>query len=240
MLDQNIYVKKYIKTNKTPDILPVNEKEIWRYCGYMGIPKDDQTGLLNLLNEVYKDLENAFSYKLCYRRLPITWQDDMPVLPFYSKSKNLARCLNGSDEIVMFAATVGTEIDRLISLNQRFNPTKALIMQAYGAERVEALCDEFCRELKLQYSEEGLDVTPRFSPGYGDLPLEVQKEFFTLLDINRKIGISLGDSMLMRPSKSVTAVFGLKPKGQGCESDKNIDDTKTKCESCENINCSFR
>lgn len=240
MLDQNIYVKKYIKTNETPDILPVNEKEIWRYCGYMGIPKDDQIGLLSLLNEVYKDLENAFSYKLCYRRLQITWQDDMPVLPFYSQSQNLARCLTGSDEIVMFAATIGTEIDRLISLNQRFNPTKALIMQAYGAERVEALCDEFCRELKLQYSKEGFDVTPRFSPGYGDLPLEVQKEFFTLLDINRKIGISLGDSMLMRPSKSVTAVFGLKPKGQGCESDKNINDTKTKCESCENINCSFR
>ena len=49
---------------------------------------------------------------------------------------------------------------------------------------------------------------PRFSPGYGDLSLEVQKEIFSLLDCPRKIGVSLGDSLLMTPSKSVTAIIG--------------------------------
>lgn len=56
-----------------------------------------------------------------------------------------------------------------------------------------------------------LDVRlkPRFSAGYGDLPLEVQKDIFRVLDCPRKIGLTLNDSLLMSPTKSVTAIVGI-------------------------------
>ena len=53
-------------------------------------------------------------------------------------------------------------------------------------------------------------LRPRFSPGYGDLPLDFQKEFLKITDASRKLGISLNDSLLMSPSKSVTAIIGIK------------------------------
>ena len=56
----------------------------------------------------------------------------------------------------------------------------------------------------------GMSLRPRFSPGYGDLPLTVQKEFMTLLDCAHLIGINLNESLLMSPSKSVTAIIGMK------------------------------
>lgn len=228
-MDQNIYVKMYT------DTLPVNDREIWRYAGFMGVPDAADESLNSLLCEVKNELANTFTYKVCYRRLPITWEDGMPVLPMECDSKNLATCLKGSSEIVMFAATIGPGIDTKINVNQRFNQTKALLMQAYGAERVESLCDRFCEDLKKEFSMEGYGVTNRFSPGYGDMPLSHQKDFFRILDISHKIGISLGDSLLMRPSKSVTAIFGLKKGMENvCES------TQTKCEQCSNVNCDFR
>ena len=80
------------------------------------------------------------------------------------------------------------------------------MFQAIGSERVESLCDELCRELEGEWGT----VRPRFSPGYGDLPLSLQKEIFALLDCGRSIGVALGENLLMSPSKSVTAIVGVK------------------------------
>ena len=125
------------------------------------------------------------------------------------ESQALARNLKKCTRVLLFAATVGLELDRLIAKYSKLSPSRALVLQALGAERVEALCDAFLSDLKPFYREAGLSMRPRFSPGYGDLPLEVQKDFFALLDCHRKIGLSLNDSLLMSPTKSVTAVVGL-------------------------------
>ncbi len=242
MQENTIFVKRY---DANDEIFPVREREIWRYSGYLGFADGVEKELQNLLEEVRKELKNAFSYNVCYRRMKIEWQNTcktaeenlkssiyMPKLPFSTESKALAKCLYGSDEIIIFAATIGFEIDRYIAKYQRFSPAKALLMQAYGAERIECLCDVFCKEIKEEVAKEGLSCTPRFSPGYGDLSLEVQKEFFQLLDCQRQIGITLNDSLLMTPSKSVTAIFGL-----GSCVDKV---SEHKCNMCKKTDCVYK
>lgn len=210
-MDSNhVYVKKYYKTEENPDVFPIDEKEVWRYAGYRGGPSLEEAQLREVFTKVYEECANAFSYTVCYARLPLTWEGTELVYPFRTQSKALANFLKGCEEVVLFAATVGQEIDRHILRNEKIAPTKALLCQAYGAERVEALCDAFAGEVEEEMAAEGLKVINRFSPGYGDLSLDVQKDFFRILDISHRLGISLGDSMLMRPSKSVTAILGLK------------------------------
>lgn len=229
MSENVIFVKKYDEADKA---LVVNEREVLRYAGYLGLPETMDETLRAVFAQVVEELKGAFSYQVCYRRMEVTWEDGMPLFPLQTQSKDLARCLNGSSEVILFAATVGLEIDRHIAKHQRFSPTKALLMQAYGAERVETLCNAFCGEIKRQAEAEGLQCTARFSPGYGDLPLEAQRDVFRLLDCNRKIGISLNESLLMTPSKSVTALFGM---GAGvCPKQEH------KCERCEKMDCDFR
>ena len=86
-------------------------------------------------------------------------------------------------------------------------------MQALGAERIESLCDAFCRETAQELTRQGKTLLPRVSPGYGDIPLTMQKELFALLDCPRKIGLTLSDQLIMSPSKSVTALAGIKYDG---------------------------
>lgn len=249
-LENVIYVRNYSNDGIE---FPVNYKEIWRYSGYMGVVTKDaepEEELKSLLEEVVAELKDTFSYKVCYRRMPLIWENDKPVLPWMPESKALNKCLTNSSEIVIFAATIGLEIDRRIKRYQHLSPTKALLMQAYGAERVEALCDYFCNEIQEQLNEtkgvERIKCTPRFSPGYGDLALEVQKDFFSLLDCNRKIGISLGESLLMTPSKSVTAIFGIRDcdiisEVNGCITDeKNCKNQTHNCSACDKTDCEFR
>ena len=229
MSENTIFVKKYEETDEN---LAINEREFLRYAGYLGLPESMDEGVREIYSQVIEEMKGAFSYQVCYRRMEVVWENGMPRFALETDSKDLAKCLQGSKEVILFAATIGLEIDRRIAKYQRFSPTKALLLQAYGAERVETLCNAFCKELRQQAEAEGMRCTPRFSPGYGDLPLETQKEVFRLLDCYRKIGISLNDSLLMTPSKSVTAMFGL--GADVCLVREH------KCESCDKKDCEFR
>ena len=199
-----------------------------------------------LLEDVLQECRGIFRYDVCWIRFPLTWNGSDPVLPFPARSRSLSKCLSGSREAVMMAATVGLELDRRIARSERFSPSKALLMQALGAERVEALCDTFCSDFRAQVCSEGKTITRRFSPGYGDLPLETQTDFFRLLDCSRQIGVSLNTSLLMSPSKSVTAIFGIRPmpesgmkqagpavSGSGAEADHRS------CEGCTLEDCAY-
>ena len=186
----------------------VCEKEILRYAGCAS--DNVEMGVLSLMRDCIKEVEGKLSFQVCYRRFPVTYDGQVAFLQ--GNSSHLRHYLRNCEEVVLFAATVGLEADRLISKYGRLSPSRGLMMQAVGAERIEALCDTFCRDLAGELSREGLTLKPRFSPGYGDYALENQRAIFASLDCPRQIGLSLNESLLMTPSKSVTALVGLLPK----------------------------
>lgn len=193
----------YTRTYPAP---PCNQKEILRYAGVHGALHE----LEPLLRECLDEAREKASYKVCYREFPIKKEGDILDLGFVkTSSSRLQKNLSGCDRIVLFAATVGLEFDRLVARYATVSPVKALLFQAIGTERIESLCNAFEQDLAAQKFAEGSSLRPRFSPGYGDLPLELQREIFTVLDCPRKIGLSLNQSLLMSPTKSVTALIGL-------------------------------
>lgn len=193
----------FVKSYETP---PIDTKEILRYAGV----RSDTPELDGLLSECLDEIRDRLSYKVCYRELPISCIGEQLDLDFCrTDSRSLRKNLNGCDRIILFAATVGIEIDRLTARYASLSPTKALLFQAIGNERIESLCDAFNSEIAEQMRECGRFVRPRFSPGYQDLPLEMQRDVFAVLDCPRKIGLTLNESLLMSPAKSVTAMIGV-------------------------------
>lgn len=166
--------------------------------------------ILGLIDECLAEVREMLQYKVCYAILTTETDSNIISLPCGQiVSRNLAKNLSGCDKAIIFAATIGIGIDRLISKYSRLSPAKALCLQAIGAERVEALCNDFCEKMESEFQGKGEKLRPRFSPGYGDLPLETQKMIFSLLDCPKRIGVTLGDTLLMSPSKSVTAFIGI-------------------------------
>ncbi len=157
--------------------------------------------------------DSALSFRVGFLVVPLSWDEDgFPVFPFEQRSEKLKKNLLGCDRAVLFAATIGSGIDRLIRRFEKADPKMGLLLQGLGAERVESLCDAFNEEVKEVSKETGRETRMRFSPGYGDLPIEVQKDFLPLLDAERRLGITLSESCLMAPSKSVTAIIGIASK----------------------------
>ena len=179
-----------------------DRREILRYARAKG-----DGSLDNAIDSVISEAEGTLSYRLCYIRVGVTVSDGRVTLGKLTlTSRDLCKNLEGCTEAVIFAATVGAGIDRLIMKYGSISPSRALLFQAYGSERIESLCDCFCAFLT---EKTGKTLRPRFSCGYGDLPLTVQKDIFALLDCT-KIGLTLNDSLSMSPTKSVTAIVGVK------------------------------
>ena len=195
--------------HSSPPLPPPLYKEIARYM--KASSKD--SGADDLIDKCLVECNGKINGKVVYREFPIYCNGNELNIGFTStQSNDLKRLLldNNCTSIILFAATIGLGIDRLILRNSRISPAKALCLQAIGSERVEALCNVFSLELKGKYEAMGCTLTPRFSPGYGDLPLSMQKEIFTALNCERLLGITLNDSLLMTPTKSVTAIIGVK------------------------------
>lgn len=183
-----------------------NRREIMRYARIRGAEETYEP----LIDECIQEAEPTLCYRVCYTILPVNKDRSIMIGNTAVTSQTIKKAIKDADEVVLFAATVGTPFDRLIGRYAQLSPAKAVILQAIGAERVESLCDAFCEQMSTELSTDGKRLTPRVSPGYGDIALLLQKEIFAVLDCPRKIGLTLDESLLMSPSKSVTAIAGIR------------------------------
>ena len=186
----------------------MNISEVLRYLGYGKNPPDDRT--MELIKICINEVEAAAECKSVCRRFNVYISgDDISIGGLHVKSNALASNLRGCDEVILFAATLSVGVDRILNRNIRLDMAKAAVIQAVAATAIEEYCDSCQQKIEEEVREEGYYVRPRFSPGYGDFSLEVQKTFLEMTDATKLIGITLTDGGIMIPEKSVTAVMGL-------------------------------
>lgn len=213
--------------------MKVNKKETLRYLGYQGQVMDQP--LADLFDATIQEIEQIAAPKSIYRSFPckVTDTDLVKLAGLTIKSKHLSKNLRGCEEVILFAATIGSAVDQMIKRASFTNLAKASIVQAAGAALIETYCDELEEQVRLDAQKRELYLRPRFSPGYGDCPLSIQKDLFNIMECSKRIGITLTDTYLMYPSKSVTAFIGLCTK-------ENKTCHKNKCMGCENNTCEYR
>ncbi len=197
------------------------KNEALRYLGYKGAP-DEQT--MTLLSEAEKALKSTVKPSFCWRVLKKTECEQ--ILIGNDISKHLENC----ERVIVFAATLGAEADRLIRTAEITNMAYALVLDAYASAFIENYCDECEAEMKKK--SDG-NFTWRYSPGYGDYPVFLQKDFINVLSADKKIGLTATENHILIPRKSVTAIIGI--------TDTERDENRNKCDSCNMKNtCRLR
>lgn len=162
------------------DISAVSRKEVLRYLGYkgtmeiQGAVEDEVEACLELLGQKAEPKHLVRSFPL---RLGTEYEIDCGC--FCTRSKNLSKNLQECEMVLVFAATLGLGTDYVIQKYNHLQMSRAVILQAAAAAMIEEYCDQVCRELKERYEAGEWYLRPRFSPGYGDFPLECQS---SLLD----------------------------------------------------------
>lgn len=210
----------------------IDRNEVLRYLGYRSQEADAATA--ELIESCEKELLETARFRFLVREYPLTLGEDGTVdaVCFRTVSKNLSRNLTGCEKILLMAATLGTEVDRLLARYGKYQVSRAVVLQAAATAFIEDCCDGLCARWKEEYKAQGLYLRPRFSPGYGDFPITCQGPVLDALEAGKRIGITLTDSSLMLPSKSVTAVIGLGRQPLFCE--------LKGCELCSRKDCAYR
>ena len=196
-------------------LLKYDLRETARYLGYKHGAEPSEV-ICELIDEAYEELCEFISPRYIFREYDFSRTDDgITVDGIEFRSQKLLNHLKDSTSLILFSATLGHEVDDLIHKYSADDIAMAAVVQAVSSSLVENLCDIACEELKGQIKGEH---RPRFSPGYGDLSIIQQKEFFSLLPVKEKLGVSLTESFMMTPTKTVTAFIGVKKN----ENSKNL------------------
>ena len=144
---------------------------------------------------------------------------------------DITQHLRGCERCALMCATLSVGTDSVIRAYESAEMEKAVIADCLASAAIEQVCDIAEREIQAAVGD--FHYTWRFSPGYGDLPLELQRRFIEVLQAQKRIGVTVTDSLILIPRKSVTAVMGI--------SENEILKGKRGCSSCNMRDaCQFR
>lgn len=206
--------------------------EIYRYMGIKNSEKISEQ-IKNRVTELLCLAKELSDFKYVYKKLQIKniteTTVDLELLKI--DSQNLIKNLKDCSEVIIFVATLGMEFEKKLRFFSASEPSDALIFQAIGTELLEAYCDNLTQDVFLKDYPEHFGTKPRFSPGYGDLSLECQKDIFRILKPEKTIGAYLTDSLMMVPSKTITAIVGITDTPK---------EKENSCKTCKKTDCEFR
>lgn len=168
-----------------------------QWLARMGVTGDADASLRQAMKEEEKKLLSAAEPKGIYR---VFQKGELNL-----KGNGIKRHLQDCREVILIGVTLGAGVDRILRSSQIRDMASAVILDCGASVLIEQVCDGFQKQLR---QETGLFITSRYSPGYGDFPIETQDELIRLLDGARKIGLTVNQSHILIPRKSVTAVIG--------------------------------
>lgn len=213
--------------------LPIDFPEIWRYLGYRGT--EPEGAAARAIQEGAARVAQAARPRSVSTVVPVTFGagNILHLGPLEVESAALRKNLTGCEEAVLFAATLGVEVDRLMARCTALGQvSQAAICQAAAAALIETYCDQVNDALRREAEADGWYLRPRFSPGYGDFSIQHQRELSQVLRTTERIGLTVSESLMLLPSKSVTAVVGRSRVAVPCH--------RQGCEACDKTDCPFR
>ena len=185
---------------------------------YIGMPKDKaDEAIQQKVVDTFSFLEGIAMPRFTYRKLALSKSELSEKGVFFEntslivRSEDLVKLLKNCENCYILAATLGQGVDKQIHIKQKLDMLDAVVLDACSSVLVDKVCDDIEVEMMQQLGENTY-LTMRFSPGYGDVPLELSEDILKLLEASKRIGLTLTKSHMLLPSKSITAIIGISSK----------------------------
>ncbi|MDP2892010.1 MAG: methionine synthase [Bacillota bacterium] len=188
-----------------------DERLIMTRLGYRSGTAADE----GLRQKIAGDIARAVALcrvKGAFLRAPVRVEDGRVVImdEYELPGRSLAGFLAGCHECVLMASTAGREITRRIEAEMaQGNASRAVVMDATASEMADGGLDVIMKIQNGLLIKEGRRLTKRrYSPGYGDMPIECQKIIFHLLQL-QDLEMGMTEAGMLVPEKSVIAIAGI-------------------------------
>jgi hypothetical protein len=184
------------------------------YCTQMGeelARLRQKSGWEEMLGQAAAELEQAISPAACWERYPVRETRHGRIIlenGLRLGSEEVAQMLSGAESLVAAVLTLGSGPDRIVqAAQQQGGYLKALLLHDMASMAVDTLQQQVCRELETQAHQAGWHTSAPISPGEARWSIEDQRVIFALLDAGQ-IGVTLTESLVMVPIKSLSLVMG--------------------------------
>ena len=165
------------------------------------------------MSNIYAKLKEIVAVKSAVKEYAIEIKKDGVIVDgcIIFRGADLSKHLVGCTRCAIMAVTLGTEVDRRLRRLQFSDMAAALDFDAAANVYIEEVCDRLEAKIAASAFAVGFRITKRFSPGYGDFPLDSQPALLSLTNATKEAGITVSPNNLLLPQKTVTAVIGYKP-----------------------------
>lgn len=215
----------------------IDRNEVLRYLEYKG--QEINESLEDIIEECIKTTIEKINPRYTLRVYPILKKDDnkeeisLKDTNLVIKSKDVYNLLLDCDECAIMAVTLGIDIEKEIRKNSYCDLTKSIIIDACATTAIEQICDLVQGKLEKDLNNKNKYITNRYSPGYGDLPIYINRDIINILNASKEIGLTITEKNIMIPRKSVTAIIGI--------SKNKIEKIEYKCIGCSNYEtCKYK
>ncbi|AHM57557.1 hypothetical protein EAL2_808p00500 (plasmid) [Peptoclostridium acidaminophilum DSM 3953] len=216
-------------------LMQIDRNEVLRYLRCYNEELLD-SAILNMVDECIAEIGQIARESSTYAVFEISGRGEEHVelggAGIVLRGRSIAEHLADCDTCAVMAATLGGEVDRRIRTYSKTDLTRSIVLDSCATAGIESVCDICEESIKQLASEQGYGTNFRFSPGYGDMPLDVQPQILRALDAYRRIGLTVTESLILVPRKSVTAIVGFT---------KNKERSRRTCAICSmNGKCEYQ
>ena len=220
---------EFTNNNVIKDI-EIDKNEVLRYLQYKGQNIEEE--LKNTIDECVKitlsTINPRYIYSSCTIDSSVEGTIKLKNTNLVYSSQDIYKLLKDCDRAFVMAATLGVEIERLTRKFSYSDLTKSIIIDSCATTAIEEICNRVQESVNIGLEKEQKTTTMRYSPGYGDLGIENNKGILDVLSAQRNIGLTITDSGIMIPRKSVVAIMGVS------ELKYNNKGVKKSCSNCQN------
>ena len=202
----------------------VTRPDVLRYLGYAGQRVD--TSLEERLDGMISRCEWVSNPGWMFSVFPLSAGEGglrLDGTTLVLRGADIQEHLAGARECAVMAATAGLGNERELRRLSALNGLDGMMFDAAATALVETVADACNAAIVAEAKARGMYAKWRYSPGYGDFPLEIQSQIVRVLGADKQLGITVTDSSLLIPAKSVTAFVGLFDEPQ---------DDKRSCAHC--------
>ncbi len=189
----------------------------------------------------YIDEAFAEAQQLCSIRGAVLFFNQFHFSPDYSSfalagknfecGKLIGHELKSASQLGFFLCTAGDGISqRSQQLLHGDDPAKGYVFDVLGSLTVETAMDRIQKQLEIQFRNENMQLSNRYSPGYCDWHVQDQHKLFSLFPENQ-CNITLNQSALMHPIKSTSGIMAAGP---------NVTFHEHRCNHCNSSTCIYR
>jgi hypothetical protein len=188
--------------------------------------------LLKSIKRAIGDIRKSSNFIALFRITNVdTSNGTIDISNQHFESRKLKSILTPCRKAIVFLTTLGEDIDHLIKEKMKKKPSYGYVLDAVASVAVESGTQRLLDRIEHDFDGE-TETTLRYSPGYCDWALREQKKLFRILPSDR-IGVSLTESFLMSPRKSISGIAGICRK-------ESLLFSGNACLNCAKMDCSCR